>query len=160
MKKISSSARGFTLIELLVVIAIIGILSSVVLVSLNSARKKGTDTRIIADVQQTRTQLESDYASSTYSADLFNSAANTATGNAFSTTKNSNITTLATDANKNGGNLTVYAIGAGANGPTGYVIFGQLSSDQTKYFCIASDGSTDQSYTYAGATTTTPTTCP
>ncbi len=55
--------RGFTLIELLVVIAIIGILSSVVLASLNSARQKSRDARRIGDVKQLQLALEMYYDS-------------------------------------------------------------------------------------------------
>ncbi len=53
--------RGFTLIELLVVIAIIGILSSVVLASLNDARQKSRDAKRISDIKQLQLALELNY---------------------------------------------------------------------------------------------------
>ncbi len=64
--------KGFTLIELLVVIAIIGILASIVLASLNTARKKSRDARRIADLNQIRLaeELYFDSNSGQYSATL------------------------------------------------------------------------------------------
>jgi len=44
--------KGFTLIELLVVIAIIGLLSSVVLVSMQGVRAKARDVRRLSDMKQ------------------------------------------------------------------------------------------------------------
>ena len=50
--------KGFTLIELLVVIAIIGILSSVVLASLNTARGKGANAAVKSNLNNVRAQAE------------------------------------------------------------------------------------------------------
>lgn len=69
--------RGFTLIELLVVIAIIGILASIVLASLNTARKKSRDARRIADLNQIRlaNELYFDSNSGAYAATIATLAA-------------------------------------------------------------------------------------
>ena len=52
---------GFTLIELLVVIAIIGILASIVLVSLNTAREKGIEAAIKSNLKNMIPQAELSY---------------------------------------------------------------------------------------------------
>ena len=65
--------KGFTLIELLVVVAIIGLLSTLSIVALNTARAKARDARRVSDVKQIQTALElyyndkGDYPSTTAS---------------------------------------------------------------------------------------------
>jgi prepilin-type N-terminal cleavage/methylation domain-containing protein len=67
-----NTKKGFTLIELLVVIAIIGILSSVVLASLNTARAKSRDARRLADLQQIKLASELYFdANSEYPQDIY-----------------------------------------------------------------------------------------
>ncbi len=50
--------KGFTLIELLVVIAIIGLLTTLAVVALNSARAKSRDARRVSDIRQIQTAIE------------------------------------------------------------------------------------------------------
>ena len=63
LRHLHKADRGFTLIELLVVIAIIGILSSVVLASLNTARNRGADAATRSNLANARAEAELFYDS-------------------------------------------------------------------------------------------------
>ena len=58
----TKNKKGFTLIELLVVVAILGLLATIVAVSLTSARARARDARRVSDVRQIELALELYYA--------------------------------------------------------------------------------------------------
>ncbi len=133
MKKTS---RGFTLIELLVVIAIIGILSSVVLASLTTARTRGTAAAIQSEMSNMRAQAELFYSTNgnTY-------AANTGAADTASTTASS----LFLEGATNGLSKLVNDTAAkGATGQT-YAASSSAWAYQAQYngtyYCVDSAGS-------------------
>jgi len=60
-KGVPVGGRGFTLIELLVVIAVLGILSTIVLASVSSARKKSRDATRMKDLETIQAAVEQYY---------------------------------------------------------------------------------------------------
>ncbi len=119
----SKNSRGFTLIELLVVIAIIGILSSVVLASLNSARTKARDTRRVADLKQIQIAMElyADANSGVYPTNLTTGLKCAATG----CTGGQSLSTIPTDPK----DQTTYKFGYAPASPTRYHLGANMEQD-------------------------------
>ena len=143
MQKLRS--RGFTLIELLVVIAIIGILSAVVLASLNTARNKGNDAAVKSNLATVQTQAELYYdgtGANTYGSTPAASASFTAPA-----TYASGDTTSLFKGDKTINSALISAIAA-EGGTAGYSAIGQSGASYAVeiplkaggYWCIDSSG--------------------
>jgi len=145
--------KGFTLIELLVVIAIIGVLASVVLGALNTARAKGSDAAIKQGLSGIRAQAQNYYdANLDYGDDFPGATCDTAVAGTIFADEAKIVDIITAAGNtSNGTGLTAGTCAATAD-PQEWAISVPLKSDPAESLCVDSVGTSKQiTGTIAGA---------
>ena len=130
---------GFTLIEVLVVIGIIGIVSSLVLVSLGKARDRAKDARIQGDLSQIRSIAElinEDKISYATLCGADHTLNNTPADNNYIT----QLTTIENDINDQQPGAAVVLTCYVGGTPEVYCAEAKLTSSGVGYYCIDSKG--------------------
>jgi type IV pilus assembly protein PilE len=135
--------KGFTLIELLVVIAIIGILSSVVLASLNTAREKGANAAAKGNLSGIRAQAELVYDN---------------TGSYATVCSDSNIVAALASAKSATGYTAVCAANIDSPAGAAWAAEIQLKGSGAGFYCVDSRGTATTSSATLGVAVTSTTT--
>lgn len=148
--------RGFTLVELLVVISIIGILTSVVLVSVSTANKRGKDAVVQSDLSEVRAQAQLYYnTNGGYVGAGYSGGAGTcATANTVFTDPKVKQQIDAANASNGAGAANEVVCNVSADGAD-YAVSSPLSSAGT-YYCVDSNGIGVRSTTALGLLTACP----
>ena len=142
VKKIKTgSKKGFTLIELLVVISVIGLLASIVLVSMGSVRKKARDARRQADIRQIGTAMEFYYSDNSDKYLLTTAGANTVTAIGPSGTYLPVVPKDPTDVSPQ-----QYTWAANSANQQLYCVYVKLENVADTYFCSSERGTLSKVY--------------
>ena len=141
-------SRGFTLIELLVVIAIIGILSAVVLASLNTARVKGNNAAIQSNLSTVQTQAEVYYGDHNNTYNNGGTAATVCSAATSMFMTDNNIKKAIAQAKNANGNRDLACFATDLV----YAVSSLQAGSTTKYWCVDSTGLTGETSGPATAT--------
>lgn len=163
-----NKTRGFTLIELLVVISIVGLLSSVVLASLSTARNRSRDTAIVSSILQIRNLMNLEFSDTgsysnlqggwilddTYNCDINRFPSTTGTPNSkYATNVIEICNKIRSDLSSTGQRLFVGAVSNAVTAVAGssFTIIGRLPSGTgNDYYCAGHNGRTSRGTSVSG----------
>jgi prepilin-type N-terminal cleavage/methylation domain-containing protein len=134
MQNLRKTKKGFTLIEILIVVAIIGILATIVIVSLREASDRGRNTKIVAGVVQVRKIAEDMYLQEATGYEGL--CLNDGTGGVGS---NIDMQTIEADIGQFGRSLDCYSE------QYHYCVSVELMGENANYFCIDDNGNNIES---------------